>query len=157
MDPMRPVFLVSVAVVVMAVTVYGLFSTELIRGGMTGGEERADVIVNMTTWTWGFHADVVSGKELASSSSVPSEKGGEETLLKVKVGSRVSLRLTNLEENQPHGFSLQEFGVRSLTIAPKQTIETKFLADKEGSFTFICTVFCGTGHPRHKGVLIVER
>jgi len=154
---MRRVFLITA--VLSAVAVVGIYFAltavlDFEKGGIGQG---GDVVINMTTRSWRFDPQIISGKEIASASSSPSTGAFVDTLIKVKQGSKVIIWITNLEPNQPHGFTLEEFGIQSVVIPPHQTVDVKFMADKEGSFTFFCTVFCGTGHPRHKGTLVVER
>ncbi len=41
-------------------------------------------------------------------------------------------------------------------IAPGVTSTPKFTPDKAGTLTFLCDVFCGSGHEDINGVLIVS-
>jgi hypothetical protein len=53
-----------------------------------------------------------------------------------------------------HGFALPAFGVQ--TVAFDGLVTTlRFTADKPGNHTFLCTVFCGSGHGRMTDVLTV--
>ncbi len=71
----------------------------------------------------------------------------------VKKGDTVKLNLTSIDV--PHGFSLPEFGASA---APQvgQTETVQFVADKTGTFTFRCSVLCGSGHATMSGTLVVE-
>jgi len=74
-------------------------------------------------------------------------------LITVKKGERVKLIITALDRN--HGFKLEAFGInRKLKKGDATTIE--FTADKAGTFPFQCSEFCGFGHGRTKGKLVVE-
>lgn len=156
---MRPVFLAVAALAAVAVIAAYFLLTSGLPSEEIGidQESHSVVVINMTTRSWRFDPQVVSGKEIASTSSSPSDDAFADTTINVKKGSKVIIYITNLEPNQPHGFGLVEFGLQSVVNPPQQTVEVKFVANKEGSFTFFCTVFCGTGHPRHKGTLVVER
>lgn len=71
----------------------------------------------------------------------------------VKRGERVQLIITALDRE--HGFKLAAFHVnQKLAKGVPTTVE--FTADKAGTFAFECSVFCGLGHHRMKGKLIVE-
>ncbi len=74
-------------------------------------------------------------------------------VLRVKFGERVVVHLKNLDVT--HGFGIFEYGI-SVEVLPNETVTVSFIADKRGTFVIYCTVFCGTGHPNHKGTLIVE-
>jgi cytochrome c oxidase subunit 2 len=71
----------------------------------------------------------------------------------VKKGERVRLLITALDRD--HGFKLEAFGInRKLKKGEAATVE--FTADKTGTFPFQCSEFCGFGHGRMKGKLVVE-
>jgi len=73
--------------------------------------------------------------------------------IKVKQGDKVRLKIKSVDV--AHGFGLPDFNV-SVDLAPGQEQTVEFTADKKGTFTFFCSVFCGSGHPDMKGKLIVE-
>ncbi len=74
-------------------------------------------------------------------------------LITVNKGDKVKLSIKSVDVT--HGFSLPEFSV-SGNLEPNQTINLEFTADKVGSFSFFCSVFCGEGHGGMKGKLIVQ-
>ena len=76
---------------------------------------------------------------------VPSE-------IRMKQGETVVLQLTAPEV--PMGLSLPDFGVRA-DIMPGKVTTLQLTPDKTGTFTFLCDVFCGTGHEDMNGTLIV--
>jgi heme/copper-type cytochrome/quinol oxidase subunit 2 len=56
-----------------------------------------------------------------------------------------------------HGFSLKAFGIYvAKGIKPGKTVYVSFKADKPGTYTFMCSVFCGDIHPHMNGTLIVR-
>lgn len=74
-------------------------------------------------------------------------------LIRVKKGDHVKLIITAL--NADHGFKLEPFQVdQKLKKDEATTIE--FTADQTGTFPFECSHFCGIGHHKMKGELIVE-
>ncbi|MBZ5515728.1 MAG: cupredoxin domain-containing protein [Acidobacteriia bacterium] len=74
-------------------------------------------------------------------------------VLTVKKGDHVKLIITALDRD--HGFKLDAFGInQKLKKGDPTTIE--FTADKGGTFPFQCSEFCGFGHGKMKGKLIVE-
>ena len=52
------------------------------------------------------------------------------------------------------GFSVPDFKVRG-TIIPGQKTEVAMTPDKIGEFTFLCDVFCGSGHENMEGTIRV--
>ncbi len=74
-------------------------------------------------------------------------------VITVKKGDVVRLIIT--AQDRKHGFQLKEFGIdQELPKGTPTTVE--FTADKAGTFEFKCSVFCGFGHGKMKGKLVVE-
>ena len=73
--------------------------------------------------------------------------------IRVRKGETVTLKFTAPEV--PMGFSLTDFGVRT-DIVPGKGATLQLTPDKVGSFTFLCDVFCGSGHEDMNGMLIVS-
>lgn len=71
----------------------------------------------------------------------------------VNKGDMVKLSITS--EDVTHGFSLMAFDINE-DLEPGETVNVEFVADKRGTFTFSCSVYCGSGHGGMKGTLIVE-
>jgi cytochrome c oxidase subunit 2 len=71
----------------------------------------------------------------------------------VKKGETVVIEVTS--EDRVHGFSLPAFGVRG-DVVPGSVTRIALTPDREGSFEFLCDVFCGEGHEDVTGTLIVK-
>lgn len=71
----------------------------------------------------------------------------------VNKGDRVKLHI--ISEDVTHGFNLPAFGINE-NLAPGKTTDIEFIANKTGTFTFVCSVFCGSGHSDMIGQLIVK-
>ena len=77
----------------------------------------------------------------------------EPAVIEFNKGDRIKLIVTSTDV--PHGISIPEYGINErLDPGKPKTIE--FTADKEGSFTAFCSVFCGSGHSNMKGKIIVH-
>ena len=72
--------------------------------------------------------------------------------LTLKLNEPVIFRLTTLDVVM--GFSVPDFAVRG-TIIPGQTTEVAMTPTKTGTFTYLCDVFCGSGHENMDGTLHV--
>ncbi len=77
----------------------------------------------------------------------------EPSTVTVNKGDKVRLEITSADT--VHGFSLSAFNV-SADLEPGKTSVVEFVADKAGTFTFSCSVFCGAGHGGMTGTLIVK-
>ena len=71
----------------------------------------------------------------------------------VKRGETVTLQFSAPEV--PMGFNLADFKLRT-DIVPGKVAVLEFTPDKAGTFTFLCDVFCGSGHEDMSGHLIVS-
>ncbi len=78
-------------------------------------------------------------------------------VIEVNPGDTVLIHIKGLDDGggNGHGFSISEFIVNEV-IREDKTTEIEFIADKKGTFTFSCSVPCGSGHLNMKGTLIVE-
>jgi len=70
-------------------------------------------------------------------------------------GQTVTLTLQSLDV--PHGFAIDGYPeIGSVFISPQAPSKVTFIANKLGEFVYFCTVFCGEGHPLHKGLIIIQ-
>lgn len=69
-------------------------------------------------------------------------------------GDTVRLLICNLDRVEAHGFAIDGYFDGGVTLRPGQTYSITFTADKAGSFTIFCNVFC-TVHIYMKGMFVV--
>jgi len=111
------------------------------------------VEINMTAKQFRYDPVIIRGHEGAEATSVPPDGQFANVTIKVHKGDSVIIHITALDVT--HGFGIQEYNVFT-SIPVGQTVTVEFVANQAGKFLFYCTAFCGTGHPRHTGILIVE-
>jgi cytochrome c oxidase subunit 2 len=70
----------------------------------------------------------------------------------VREGENVRLEVTSSDVT--HGMAIRDFGV-SRELPKGKTQEIAFTADKPGRHEFHCFVFCGLGHGKMKGEIVV--
>jgi len=75
-------------------------------------------------------------------------------VITAKQGDRVRLVIT--ASDRDHGFKLEAFKINQVLKKGKPTT-IEFMADKAGTFPFQCSNFCGLGHGKMKGKLVVEQ
>ena len=74
-------------------------------------------------------------------------------VITVKKGEKVRLIITATDRK--HGIKIEGYDIdQVLNSGDPTTIE--FTADKVGTFEFKCSVYCGMGHRKMKGKLVVE-
>ena len=77
----------------------------------------------------------------------------EPSTIEVNKGDKVRLIVTSTDV--PHGIAIKEYGINE-QLNPGKPVTIEFTADKAGTFTAYCSVFCGSGHSSMKGKLIVK-
>ena len=73
--------------------------------------------------------------------------------IRVKKGDHVKLVITAVDHD--HGFKLEAFHIDQL-LKKGESTTVEFTADQAGTFPFACSHFCGMGHKKMKGELVVE-
>ena len=73
-------------------------------------------------------------------------------VIDVKQGEHIKLIVTATDHD--HGFECGEFHINQL-LKKGQPATIEFTADKAGTFPFRCSHFCGMGHLKMKGQIIV--
>ena len=71
----------------------------------------------------------------------------------VNQGERVKIIMTSTDV--PHGFLLPDYNI-DVPLSPGRPTTIEFVADKQGTFKFLCSVVCGSGHGSMKGKLVVK-
>ena len=74
--------------------------------------------------------------------------------IRVKQGERVRLRLSSADV--AHGLAIPGLNVSVKEIYPGKFTVVEFVADKPGTYPFVCTVLCSPQHGGMKGEIIVE-
>jgi cytochrome c oxidase subunit 2 len=77
----------------------------------------------------------------------------EPGIIIVNKGDKV--RLTIINQDVEHSFSLPAFNL-DVNLPTRETKIVEFTADKVGTFTFRCWVYCGAGHSDMAGQLVVK-
>jgi cytochrome c oxidase subunit II len=73
--------------------------------------------------------------------------------IEVAQGERV--RILASSADVPHGFGIEALGIDE-EIARGETVSIDFVAEEPGAFEIACTEYCGIGHDRMKGLLLVR-
>ena len=73
--------------------------------------------------------------------------------VQIKKGDTV--RLTMKVTSGFHSIAIPEFNVNTGTVNAGESKTVEFVADKAGTFPFMCNVYCGSGHRDMKGELVV--
>jgi cytochrome c oxidase subunit II len=74
--------------------------------------------------------------------------------IEVDEGDTVVLELRSSDVE--HGLSIKEMKVSVNIPKTGETVRTEFVAKKPGTYFFKCSEYCGSGHSRMRGKLIVR-
>lgn len=91
----------------------------------------------------GYHEFTMTAKEFEFDPDV----------ITVKKGEKVRLIVTATDRD--HGIKIDALDINQV-LKKGDTEIIEFTADKAGTFEFKCSVYCGKGHRRMKGKLVVE-
>jgi|SRR3989344_446514 len=120
----------------------------LVGGGTPVPQQKQPTIEEPTT-----QDTQVSGANVKEFKITARQFAFEPEVIEVNKGDKVRLKVTSMDV--PHGIKIEEYGINERLEVGKETV-IEFTADKEGSFTSFCSVFCGSGHSNMKGKLIVK-
>ena len=76
------------------------------------------------------------------------------SVIEVTEGERVLLKLRSADGK--HGLGIKDFKVKRQIPKTGDTVSVEFVADRAGTFTILCSEYCGGGHSRMKGQLVVH-
>jgi heme/copper-type cytochrome/quinol oxidase subunit 2 len=77
----------------------------------------------------------------------------EPATLQVAEGDRVRLTLRSTDTD--HGFAIGKLNVKVAVPKGGEPVTVEFVADRAGTYEFKCSEYCGSGHGRMKGQLVV--
>ena len=110
----------------------GKFSRKCIDGDFVSDPSDSIVTLNVAVYQWQFSYCSIT----------------------VYQNQHVILNLKSLDV--PHGLYIEGMPDLKIFITPDTISTLKFDVSQKGEFPYFCTVFCGEGHPIHKGLLIVK-
>ncbi len=77
----------------------------------------------------------------------------EPNRIELKVGEPVEITFQSLDGK--HGFSCKDLKLEKVIFTKDNPGKLTFTPDKAGTFKFKCAHFCGLGHPKMKGEIVV--
>jgi len=103
---------------------------------------------------------------LGAANALPGKHTDERTVIKItarmfeysparielKKGTPVTLQLISVD--RLHGFTIPQLGLRA-DVLPGESVFVDLLPEKEGRYTFLCDIFCGSGHDEMSGIIVV--
>jgi cytochrome c oxidase subunit 2 len=78
----------------------------------------------------------------------------EPAMITVDRGDTVRLRLRSTD--RLHALAIKPFRVNAAIPSGGEIVTVEFVADRAGTFPFTCSEYCGTGHSRMLGKLVVK-
>ena len=78
----------------------------------------------------------------------------EPARIEVRVGEPVEITFTSVDTK--HGFACKELGLEKVVFARGEPATVRLTATKPGTYEFKCAKFCGLGHGKMKGKIVVS-
>lgn len=78
----------------------------------------------------------------------------EPAVINVTEGEHVVLK-ARVTDGKKHGFAIKEMGIKTALPKTGEEVAIEFTAGQPGTYTIACSVYCGSGHSRMKGQLVV--
>ena len=85
---------------------------------------------------------------------VASGERFEPELIQLVEGERVVLR-ARAADGKGHGIAIKEMKVKAALPKTGEVVPIEIAADKAGTYTIRCSVYCGSGHSRMRARLVV--
>lgn len=79
----------------------------------------------------------------------------EPSKIEVKAGELVEVTFTSADTK--HAFACKELGLDKVVFAKGEPAAVRFTSDKPGTYEFKCAKFCGLGHGKMKGEIVVSK
>jgi len=79
----------------------------------------------------------------------------EPAVIDVVEGERVVLK-ARVTDGKKHGLAVKELGVKTALPKTGEVVPIEFTAGQPGTYVIACSVYCGGGHSRMKGRLVVS-
>jgi cytochrome c oxidase subunit 2 len=112
----------------------GAIATALfaVTGVATGQPAPAPRTIEVTAGDYKFQPEVIEATE------------GERLVLKARV-----------TDGKKHGLAIKEMDIKAALPKSGDPVAIEVVAGKPGTYTISCSVYCGNGHSRMKGRLVV--
>lgn len=85
--------------------------------------------------------------------AMPDKGGWLTSNINAKVGETLHLRLVS--DDVVHSFALGKSAIEPVDVLPGKPIDLRLNFDQPGTYTFYCTRWCGEGHWRMRGSIVV--
>ena len=79
----------------------------------------------------------------------------EPAVIEAVEGERIVLK-ARVTDGKKHGLAIKELGVKAALPKTGDVVPIEVTAGKPGTYTIACSVYCGGGHSRMKGRLVVS-
>jgi heme/copper-type cytochrome/quinol oxidase subunit 2 len=102
---------------------------------------------------WARQVKSADAEDVKTIDVIASRFQWEPATVSVMHGDRIRLRLRSADDL--HSIAIKAFRVKAAIPKGGALVTVEFVADRIGTFPFTCAEYCGTGHGRMKGKLVV--
>jgi heme/copper-type cytochrome/quinol oxidase subunit 2 len=112
--------------------------------------QRNRVFLLVVAFTWIVTSALAESRKI---DVVARKFAFEPARIEVKAGETVEI--TFRSEDTKHGFACKELGLEKVVFTKEEPATVTFTPDKPGTYPFKCARFCGLGHGKMKGEIVV--
>ena len=101
-----------------------------------------------------FFAALATAAEPRKIEVVAHKFAFEPATIELAVGEPVEITFKSTDTK--HGFAQKELGLEKVVFSKDEPVTVRFTPEKAGTYSFKCTKFCGLGHGKMKGEIVVK-
>ena len=115
--------------------------------------KRSTLILSLLLSTFAFLAAPAIAEEARKIEVVAKKFAFEPARIEVKAGEPVEITFRSTDTK--HGFVCKELNLEKVVFTKDESATVKFTPEKPGTYPFKCARFCGLGHGKMKGKIVV--
>lgn len=115
--------------------------------------QKSTLILSLVLLASLFVPPPVTAAEARKIEVVAKKFAFEPARIEVRAGEPVEITFRSTDTK--HGFVCKELNLEKVVFTKDEPVTVKFTAEKPGTYSFKCARFCGLGHGKMKGEIVV--
>ncbi|HSE64644.1 MAG TPA: cupredoxin domain-containing protein [Thermoanaerobaculia bacterium] len=115
--------------------------------------KKSTLVLSLLLLAIGFPAAPASAEEPRKIEVVAKKFAFEPSRIEVRAGEPVEITFRSLDTK--HGFACKQLGLEKVVFTKDEPATVRFTPEKAGTYPFKCARFCGLGHGKMKGEIVV--
>jgi cytochrome c oxidase subunit 2 len=115
--------------------------------------QKSTLVLSLLLLAIGLPAAPAAAEEPRKFDVVAKKFAFEPARIEVRAGEPVEITFRSLDTK--HGFVCKELNLEKVVFTKDEPATVRFTPEKPGTYPFKCARFCGLGHGRMKGEIVV--